>query len=108
MPSPSLEFKRGDTFDFSGQVSLTDSGVVVQDMTGWTGASQLRTSLDVKITDLTFAWLDAAQRLCRITGVATSEWPLGDLFMDVEFTSPAGDVVSTQTANIKMVKDITR
>ena len=29
-----LTFKRGSTFDFSGQISVTDAGVAVADLTG--------------------------------------------------------------------------
>ena len=32
------QFVRGNTFDYSGVSDVTDDGVAVEDLTGWTGA----------------------------------------------------------------------
>lgn len=100
--------KRGDTFDVSGVVTLTDNGTPLTDMTGWTGASQLKSTTNGVIASLVFTWQDAAQRLCRITAPSgTSGWPIGVVQMDIQFTSPAGDKVSTQTQQIQIVEGVT-
>lgn len=104
----SAEHKRGDTFDRSGQVDLSEGGTPVIDMTGWTGRSQIRTSGGQLIAELDFSWLDASQRKMRLRKADTGTWPIGRAEIDIQFTSPAGDVVSTRTATIEIVKDVTR
>ena len=101
-----LKFKRGDTFDSSGQVTVKRyDGQEVGDLTGWTGASQVRDDQYALIDDLTFEWIDAAQRKCRIKSGDTSEWPVGRAFIDIEFTAPApeGTVISTDTTEFEII-----
>ena len=102
------QHKRGDTFDVSGQIDVTLQGSPVLDLTGWTGASQIRTTSGALIADLTFSWLNPAQRLMRLRATNSSGWMLGTHEIDVQLTSPAGDVVSTSTATIEIVRDVTR
>jgi hypothetical protein len=103
-----FQFKRGDTFSLSGQVDLQSEGQLVLDMTGWAGKSQVRTlATGTLIAELTFAWLDATQRLLSLVKANTQDWPLGVAELDIQFTNPQGDVVSTQTTAFDVVKDIT-
>lgn len=108
--------KRGDTFDYSDQFELTVDGATVTDLTGATGASQLRHVGDAAagiepgalIADLVFAWVDASQGLYRVrSSGSTAAWPLGMLKHDVQLTLASGDVVSTATELIKLVEDVT-
>ncbi len=70
-------FKRGDTFDLSGPVTVLEAGQPVADLAGWTGRSQLRTAgAAALVAELQFEWLNAAQRLYRIYHAgSTSAWP---------------------------------
>lgn len=104
----SAKHKRGDTFDRSGVISVSENGAPVADLTGWTGASQMRNARGLLLAQLTFTWLDASLRLARLTAPdGTSAWPVGELKMDIELTSPSGFVVSTETATIEIVPDVT-
>ena len=102
------QHKRGDTFDVSGQIDVTVSGAAVADMTGWVGACQMRSSNGVLIAEPAFTWINAAQRLIRLRVSDTTGWPLGNHEVDIQLTMPSGDIVSTATAQIEIVKDITR
>ncbi len=99
--------KRGDTFDVSGQLTVTDGGAPVLSLQGWTGRCQLRTPAGLLIADLNFSWVDAAQRLCRLYAANTAAWPPGAAELDIELTSPAGHIVSTGTERIKIIQGVT-
>lgn len=108
--------KRGDTFDYSDQFVMTVDGVETPDLTGVTGASQLRHAGDLAagiapgtlVAELVFTWIDATQRLYRVRASgSTAAWPLGIVKHDVQLTLPSGDVVSTPTELIKLVEDVT-
>lgn len=102
------QFKRGNTFDFSGEVNVTDDGVAVTDLTGWTGECQIRTVRDTLVAELDFSWLSAANRLCRVRSTgSTAAWTLGRAIIDIKLTSPAGDVISTDTDVITIVDGAT-
>ena len=104
-----LTFKRGSTFDFSGQISVTDAGVAVADLTGWTVTCQLRPQSGGLIADLQFTWLDASQRLCRIRSTtSTAAWPEGVAEIDIRLVSPSGDVVATDTTQLQIARAVTR
>ena len=102
------QHKRGDTFELSGVIDAKHQGQLVPDLTGWVGKSQLRKQSGVLIADLVFTWIDAAQRVCNIKhSGSTADWPICAAQMDIEMTSPDGYVVSTQTAEINIARDIT-
>lgn len=94
-------FKRGDTFILSC--------VVATDITGWTIASQIRDG-DTLIADLTFALLStsAESSTYTLTYSVTTAWPLHDLNCDIQYTTAAGQIISTETFTIGVVKDTTR
>jgi hypothetical protein len=104
-----VEHKRGDTFDLSGAVDVTLDGQSVEDLTGWTARSQLRTPVGTLVAELDVVWLDASKRLLRLrkSASATLTWVLGEVLIDIELTSPAGDVVSTPTASLIVTRDNT-
>lgn len=104
------QHRRGDTFDRSGHVAISQDGVPVTDLTGWTGRCQIRTADGRLVAEPVFEWLDAQQSLCRVyvpNGTGTAAWPIGPALMDIQFTSPSGDVISTEAAPLQIVKDIT-
>jgi len=81
------QFKRGDTFNMSGQVSVTDNGIAVPDLTGWTGSCQVRDLEGQLIDSLEFTWLDASTRLCKLYKLSTATWPVGIAEIDIELTN---------------------
>lgn len=97
-----IPFKRGD--------SLTLTCTTDIDITGWTIQSQVRTesgrlvdTLSVNITQTT------PTGLFKLTpNTDTSLWPLGDLYCDIQYTTSANVVVSTDTFIIELVRDETR
>lgn len=100
--------KRGDTFDRSGTISVTQNGTPLLDLTGWTGASQVRDKFGQLLAQLTFVWIDATNSLARLyTADSTEGWTIGEAKMDIQMTSPAGAVLSTATAAITVIEDIT-
>lgn len=102
------EHKRGDTFNFGLYVKATINDAVQVDLTGWTGKSQIRQANGSKIADLTFAWDDASVAAARLSATGTSAWPVGDALLDVEMTTPAGEIVSSDTIHIAILEDVTR
>lgn len=101
--------KRGDTFDLVGPVSLTFDGNPVQDFTGWVPNAQLRNTADDLVAQFVCEWVDPIARLLRVYFPGpTNRWELGCHEFDIQFTAPNGAVVSTQTAEIEIVRDITR
>ena len=105
----SHKHKRGDTFDLSGSVQATQDGASVVDFSDWTGRSQVRDSKGTLVAELVFSWLDQSAGLVRVRSDGpTDGWPIGLARMDIQLTSPDGHVVSTKTAVIEIVEDITR
>ena len=102
------EHKRGDTFNFGLYVKATVNGDLQTDLTGWTGKSQLREINGSKIADLTFSWDDASIAAARLYATSTTGWAVGPAVLDVEMTTPAGEVVSSRTINIDILEDVTR
>lgn len=101
--------KRGDTFDRSGVINVTQNGLAVIDLTGWTAISQMRGARDALIVQFEFTWLNAAARLARIRAPdGTNNWPIGQASIDIQLTSPSGVIVSTDTALINVVADVSR
>lgn len=102
----SLEHKAGDTLSFAGAAVLEDFAGNPVSMAGATVASQVRTANGRKIADLAASLSDGTLTL-RSTG-STQDWPLGLVQLDVQVTLPGGHVISTSTADIVIVRDVTR
>lgn len=101
-----LNFKRGDTFTVQGQVTVND---VAQDLTGWSVQSQVRNGTAL-LTQLTVTWVDqpGGVYLLSATPAATAAWPVKTLSCDIQYTSPAGQVTSTETFAINCQADVTQ
>ena len=100
------EFRRGDTFSWSGEATLRDQDGKPMDMTGATGESQLRQPDGTKIADLSVQYGDGSINI-RYFG-DTSAWPLCKAQMDVKFTMPDGSKTSTNKTTIEIVDGVTR
>lgn len=97
--------KSGDTFDYSSPIRMTDASGNSIDLTGWTVASSVKLP-DGTIVALTAIWTDATNTAIRLQYADTSAWPAGVAYIDVEFTSGAGVVVSTDTASFVIDEDL--
>lgn len=100
-----ITHKRGDTLEWV--VDLTQNGSAV-DITGWTITSQIRqetTLIDTLAVDVVNAANGQFNLLA--TPAQTSSWALGSHSVDIEFISPTGFVVSSQTFTLQLVRDIT-
>lgn len=105
----SFKFKRGDSFDLSGPVSVTSNGAVVNDLTGWTARSQVRTfPKGDLLSELQVEWLQLSPPLIRLRAQSTEQWVPGRAQIDVQFTAPDGSVISTDTQVFEVVGDVTR
>ncbi len=104
-----ITHKRGDTFDWSGSLTLTDGGENI-DLSTWIPKSQLRDHNKNLVADLECTWLDASVGLVRLYAPAseTSNWPIGPLAIDIQITSMDGVVVSTPTQTIHLADDNTQ
>jgi len=101
-----VKFKAGDTFDYSGPVELVDGAGAPVVMTGWTVASKVRFPDAGRVVELTASWLGSGFTHVRVTSSSTDDWPPGPADIDIEFTSPAGAVVSTNTMRFSVVEDL--
>lgn len=102
-------FYRGDTFLFAGPVSAKVNGVETTDLTDWTARSQIRTSDGTLISELVVTWLTRSPAALQVESPdPTTDWPIGDAKIDVEFTTPTGKIVSTAPQTFKIGTDVTR
>lgn len=102
-----MEFKQGDTFDYSGAVEILDDQDQPVDLTGWTVASTVVFPDHRKEFSLTAQWLNGQFTHIRLQAADTDGWPCGWAHMDIQFTSPSAHIVSTETVTFKVVEDVT-
>lgn len=102
-----ITHKRGDTFELSSTVE--NEGVAV-DITNWTISSQARDEDDAVLQTFTVTKTDAINGAFTITATAaqTELWGLGNYSMDIEFIDASGDVNSSETFTLSVLRDITR
>ena len=104
-----IPFKRGDTFLIQGQVL---NGVTPVDITGWSIRANVMSG-NTLIANLEVEYVDRPTGLYRLrknhnaVSQPTTGWPVRDLTCDIEYTTSAPQVVSTETFTIKMTKDET-
>lgn len=99
-----IPFKRGDTFSL--RCTLQAEGV--SDWSSWgLPAAQVRFR-DALVSTLTAAWEDHAAGVYTLRDDSTQDWPVGDLLIDIQYTAPNGDRLSTQTFAVGCVADVTR
>ena len=75
----------------------------------WTAKSQVRGEQGQLISEVTCEWLDPlTTRNLKLRVADTTAWEVGLAFIDVQFTRTSdGEVMSTTTAEITLVKDNT-
>lgn len=99
--------KRGDTFQLS--CTVENEGVPV-DITNITIAAQVRRPDDELLQDLTVTKTDATNGAFTLgaTAAETETWEVVRYQCDIELTEANGEVNSTETFTINVLKDITR
>lgn len=97
-----VSHKKGDTFRVHGRFT---GGI----FTNWTGRSQVRKDEDDSLlSELTFEWIDAAEGFFVAQILNTDNWPANKyVLFDVEITSPAGEVRSSEAVRILVRRDAT-
>jgi hypothetical protein len=102
--------KRGDTWSTTGQADIKDlvTGQAAN-LTGWTIASQLRTAdTGALIAAFVCQIVDPVAQTFTHRASNTQAWPDGLALIDVQFTSPTGEAVSTDTQTVRIVPDVTQ
>ena len=99
--------KRGDTFELSA--SLENEGTPV-DLTNFTITSQIRDKDDSLLQPLTVTVTDAVNGEFTLSATAaeTETWGVEQYQCDIEFVEGSGEVNSSETFTINVIKDITR
>lgn len=104
--SLTIPLKRGDTFVLEATAQQNGSP---QDLTGWAIRSQVHNGSNlVAELDVSYTDRDAGRYRLACPASATQDWPVKALDCDIEYTSPAGQVVSTETFKIDVKADVTR
>lgn len=104
-----MQFNRGDTFEFSGPVTVRVNGVETDDLTGYEAASQVRTEDGRLIGVLTCSFLNRQPAILHVVFDGdTSGWRVGKALIDVEFTDPSGRFVSTPAVAFLIKDDVTK
>lgn len=104
--SLTIPLKRGDTFVLEATAQQNGSP---QDLTGWAIRSQVRNGSNlVAEMDVSYTDREAGRYRLACPASATQDWPVKALDCDIEYTSPAGQVVSTETFKIDVKADVTR
>lgn len=108
-----VRIKQGDTFFVEDHVVNDDTGAAI-DLTNVTIISQVWNK-GVKVADLVVEWIDRAQGAYELWApgdATTSNWPTGNLRMDIQFTEPAGGTRllrrSTETIYLLVEEDVSQ
>jgi hypothetical protein len=101
-----MTHKQGDSFE---HVIVLPDSIADGEMVGWNAASELRTSQGALVDTLTASWPDdPTRRMVRLLALDTTDWPVGELIFDVQFTREIdGFVRSTETMVVTVVRDVT-
>ena len=102
-----ITHKRGDTFELAS--TLESNGVAV-DITSYTITSQARDEDDAVLQSFTVTKTDATNGAFSISATAaqTELWGLGSYSVDIEFVDGSGEVNSSETFTLSVLRDITR
>lgn len=104
--SQPIRLKRGDSFVLALKVS---SGEAPQDLTGWEIRSSIG-SADGKVADLAvniFDQTDPDNLGQYVLSGKSNTWPVGPLFFDIRYTTNTGEVITTETADVLLVRAVT-
>lgn len=108
--SGEFKIKRGDTYIFDAQVQVKDEvtgEITGQDITNWTIRSHIRFGGKL-ISTCSIEKTEPLTGKYRITiPEGTNNWPTVNLEQDIEYVSSNGQIISTETFTVSVVKDIT-
>ena len=96
------QHKRGDTFHYVGMLPVWFDLSVVEK-----AECQIRTAGGVFITDIETT-IDRVNKTIALRKQVTDKWPIGGVQFDIQFTLTNGDIVSTSTVDLRIVRDITQ
>jgi hypothetical protein len=109
-----MDFKRGSSFLFVGQVRVNGQ---IENLSGWTFTCQIREKVKTPtlnvvgtlISDIPVTVLDAMIGSVQLGSDAldTTAWPLGAALIDVRAVSPGGTRVISDTTQINIVERVT-
>lgn len=105
MAQTTAQIKRGDSFGLTLQVAIAGT---VQDLTNWTILSQVRQADGKLVETLVANIVDGPQGKFNVASLGTGQWPVGLLDWDIQYTTDAGQIISTDTIQINVVKDVSR
>lgn len=100
--------KRGDTF--LPAIAVTDGAGAPLSLAGWLIKSQIRDATQRLVADLdVINRVDASGTYTLRPAATTPEagWPVGDHLWDIQYTNPAGVVMSTDTILVSVLQDVT-
>lgn len=92
-----INHKQGDSWSYAGQAEIFSLEGNLLDLTGWTIKSQLRNATGALVCEFDTAWVDPIIQTFTHQRLSTEDWPLGQLRMDIQVTSPSGFRISTPT-----------
>ena len=101
------EIKRGDTLHWTAELRDDDAAPPTS-LTGWQIRAQVRTRHADLLAHLGITIApDQLSYTLDATPAVTATWPPGLQRLDIEYTDPAGRVVSTETISLRVLEDIT-
>jgi hypothetical protein len=102
-----IKHKRGDSFELA--CTLENEGVAVN-ITNITITSQARGDDDALLQQMTVTKTNSANGEFAVSATATQteSWGVGTYDCDIEFQESSGEINSSQTFQISVIKDITR
>lgn len=101
-----IEHKKGDTFEVTCTYE-NDAGAPVS-LDGITITSQLRTPAGALVADCTATVTSVPNGTFTLLVADTSSWPVAKLEFDVQYALTGGRIISSETVNVHVVKDVTR
>jgi hypothetical protein len=95
-----FKFKRGDTFILGCEVGVN--------LSLWEVRSQVRHG-DKLVATLVYTLVSSSAELSqyKLHFDDTTDWPIGKLNCDIEYTTDTGQIISTETFFIECIKDST-
>lgn len=108
--TPSIDFKRGDTVVIG--CSAKDDMGAAMDLTNIEVKAQVRNPEKnmVLVSDFDVEWVNRTQGTFELWADDSTNWPVGELHMDIEYKIPGTRelIRSTETIKLNMLEDVTR
>lgn len=102
-----IGIKRGDTFEYTGPVTLADGSAL--DLTDWAVSATLQwndgttpVSLDCSITNPTGGVIKISK-----AAATTATWPIGTGVFDIKFVDPDGRVIRSPNVAVEVSERVT-